>query len=574
MSRRPNRSPSPAVRRASAPPPAPALARPAHLLACMVAAACVLVLVSFRLYDHDLWQHLVFGKAMAMLGHVPTTQIWTWPLHGTPLVNPSWAFSWLVYPFWQAGGDAGLLAWRWLTTLLAFGFAYATARALGARGITVLFVMVVCALVYRQRSQVRPETLAAVWVALTVFVLHAVPRRSLRDAALVLIGLAWANSHLSWYLGPVLVLLHAIGLRFAGEAARRHAPRLALVALAMLAVAFMNPFGAELVRRPLRYVLEWRIDPLVSGISELQSIDWAANFSNGLPLLLAGWPVLALARARRRGRDVTEWLTCAACTLLVFQGSRFVAIYALVAAPYVARDLDDACAAWRAWASAGAWRQAIAFVLLAPLACAYEWTHFENRFGVAPDMRRAPVVACDFIQAHGVRGRMLNDFYLGGYVLWRAWPDSTRLPFLDIHPEDAPRELRDAYLSAFQSRHGFESLDARWHFDHVLLSRGRLERPGLIDLMDRLPEWALVSVDDAAALYVRRGSALGAIADSFAYAALPGGGLALADLQTACAADTALARQVRGELARASASGAQTRLEPLRQVCEQGITGP
>ena len=206
--------------------------------------------------------------------------------------------------------------------------------------------------------------------------------------------------------------------------------------------------------------------------------------------------------------------------------------------------------------------------VVAPLLCLPEWLGHENRFGVAPDLRRAPVAACDFMQAHGVRGAMLNDFFLGGYVLWRFAPDSTRAPFLDIHPEDAPAERRAATLAAFTSRRGFESLDARWRFDHVLLSRSPLPRAGLADLLDRKREWALVCVDDAAALYVRRDGPLAAVADSFAYPLLPGGALALEELTQACASDTALARQVWGELERQRAqSNANTSFAGLRRVC-------
>jgi hypothetical protein len=90
--------------------------------------------------------------------------------------------------------------------------------------------------------------------------------------------------------------------------------------------------------------------------------------------------------------------------------------------------------------------------------------------------------------------------------------------------------------------------------------------------MDRLPaDWALVSVDDAAALYVKRGSALAAVADSFGYAVLPGGGLALGDLTRACAQDTALARQTLADLDRARGTGAQSKYEALRRTCESAL---
>jgi hypothetical protein len=81
----------------------------------------------------------------------------------------------------------------------------------------------------------------------------------------------------------------------------------------------------------------------------------------------------------------------------------------------------------------------------------YKWTHYENRLGIRPDDRHEPVAACDFMEKHGVRGRGFNDFFLGGYMLWRFWPDRGRLPWIDIHPEDRPALERLAYHRAFTS---------------------------------------------------------------------------------------------------------------------------
>ena len=569
MSRRPSRPPSPRSRPVAPPtPPSVSTTHPAHLVALGVAFACVLASVSFRMYDLDVWQHLAFGRAMASLGEVPRTQLWTWPTHGAPVVNPSWGFSWLLWPFWTAGGVWGLAAWRWLTTAIVAALVWATARRLGVRAIPTLVTLVLCGLVIRSRSQARPETLALVWLAAVPFVLHAVRRTAWRDALLVAIGLAWANSHLSWWWGPLLVVLHAAG-SWRSPSTRRDGARLLLVAFAMVAVAFVNPYGPELVLRPWRFVSEWRHDPFLAGISELQPLDWRMNLSNGLPLLLLGAPLLAWARARRHGFDLVETLVLVVFLGLALQGSRFVAPAAVVVTPWFARDLEAWLATWRGGPlHAAPWRQTLAFALVAPLVCLPEWTGYEGRFGVAPDLRRAPVAACDFIEAHGVRGRMLNDFFLGGYVLWRAGLDPARAPFLDIHPEDAPAELRAATLAAFTSRRGFEALEARWRFDHVLLSRSPLPRAGLADLLDRKREWALVCVDDAAALYVRRDGPLAAVADSFAYPLLPGGALALDELTRACAADTALARQVWGELERQRASSpAHASFAALRATC-------
>src|SRR5262245_16035437 len=208
--------------------------------------------------------------------------MWTWPDLGTPHVNPSWGFSALVWPFWAVGGDLGLAVWRWVTTLAAFALLWATARAMGVRAPPALLVFVLCALVYRQRSQVRPETLASVLLALELWLLATRRGPGRRDAALVLVIWAWANTHISWPLGVVVLLLHALAARVPPE---RHELRgLLPVAAICVAAAFANPFGWRAVWRPFEYVIVWRHDPLLSGISELQPLDWSLNVWNGLPL--------------------------------------------------------------------------------------------------------------------------------------------------------------------------------------------------------------------------------------------------------------------------------------------------
>jgi hypothetical protein len=538
-----------------------------YRLALAVAFVCILVSVSFRLYEYDMWQHLAYGRAVWQLHGVPRTELWTWPDHGAPNVNPSWGFSALVWPFWAAGGDMGLAVWRWLTTLVAFALLWAAARAMGVRGTPALVALVICGLVYRQRSQVRPETLAAVLLALTLWLLATRRGPGRRDAWLVVAVWEWANAHISWPLGVALIALHALASRVPpGRPELRGLGRIAVLAAA---AAFLNPFGWHAVWRPFEYLLVWRHDPFLSGISELQPLDWSVNLWNGLPLLLAGWPVLALWRARRRGPDVLEWSVCVLGSVLALGGNRFVATYALLAAPWCARDLDEW---WRArkWTRpvAGSWREALVTSALCVTLPLYEWTHYENRFGIRPDDRREPVAACDFIQAHGIRGRAFNDFFLGGYMLWRFWPDPGRLPYFDIHPEDRPAAERLAYLRAFTSTSGWVALSRRQGFDYALLSRLRMRDPGLLDALDLDPDWALVFADDAAAIYVRRDGALAALADSSRYQLLPGGGRRTQALADSLVRDPTLAARLSPELARQQRESSRTLVSaPLRELC-------
>jgi hypothetical protein len=574
--RRPARDRHRAAPTAAAPPLA--LRHPATLAAALAAAACVVVSVSAWIYDTDFWHHLLVGRVIWQTHSIPTRQLWTWPTYGTVDANNAWLFRALVWPLWSAWGVWGLFVWRWATTLAVFGILWAAARRTGAKGLTPLVVMAACALVYRQRSQIRPETLVAVLMALHIWILEG--RRRARDLArdatagaasarelaigLIAIAWVWANTHPSYYLGFLMIGFHVLDdLRAAGRAraaaaAAIHAGarRLVVIAIAGFAISFANPWGWRPLWQPFEFFFSLRHEPIYQGIGELQHLDWRNNDRNGLAVLLVLWPLLAAWRWRRAGVDLVETLSLIFFTTLMLNTQRFSGAWSVIAAPYLARNLDAWVASrrWPAW-TRPAWTRAA----LAGLACIAigvpDWRRVEYPLGVRLDMARYPVRACDFMAAHGVRGRGFNDFQ-GGYQAWRFWPERERLPFMTGTPEAATKTDRNLLALSQRSRGAWEQLDAHHHFDYVLISRFHSGWGRLLDYLDADAVWALVFADDAAALYVRRGGPLDSVAMRLAYRYLPGGTERLGPLGQAALADSVVRRGVEEELLR------QTRESP------------
>ena len=567
--RRPARPRRPPPQSGAAPLP---LRHPALLAAALVAAACVLVSVSDRIYDTDLWHHLLVGRVIWETHAIPTRQLWSWPTYGAVDANNAWLFRALLWPLWAAGGVWGLFAWRWVSTLAVFGILWAAARRMGARGLTPLVVMAALALVYRQRSHARPETLAALLLALQLWILAG--HRLARDRAatapgggasgrasavgLVLIAWAWANTHPSYYLGFVILglrllddLLAARRARGAAAAAARASARSLLsIAGLGLAVSFLNPWGWRPLWQPFTFALTLRHEALYQSIGELRRLDWANNDRNGLAVLMVLWPALAIWRWRRAGLDVVEGGLIVLLTPLMLSAQRFTGTWAVAAAAFLARDLD-------AWVGARRWpvwtRPAWARAGLAAVACVGlgipEWRRVEHPLVVGLDMARYPVRACDFMAAHGVRGRGFNDFR-GGYQAWRFWPDRERLPFMTGTPEAASRADRDLLALALTRAEGWRRLDARHQFDYALVNRYQSGDGPLLDFIDADSTWALVFADDAAALYLKRGRALDPVIAAYAYRWLPGGTERLAALGRAALADSVVRGGLERELIR------------------------
>jgi tetratricopeptide (TPR) repeat protein len=557
-------SPSSTPRRAHAerrpaPVALPPPTRTSLAIALLAAVACMLVSLTFRIVDYDFWEHVAIGRAIWSLGHVPTTQLWTWPTYGAPDVNIEWGYQALLWPIWQLGRLRGIYAWDWLSAGLAFALVWLTARAMGARGHVPLLVIAIGVLTYRQRSVGRPETLAAILLAAEIWLLE-LRRSGQRNtlAWLPLVALLWVNSHITFVLGLLVMAIYLAGewLQRGARAAATAKPmtrELLLVLEIAIIASFLNPFGWRALAEPLRYAFSQRHEALYRTIGELMPLPWGFNTRNGLPILMALWPLLQIWRAARRRFDLTEALLCVAFTALTLMARRLVGMWVLMACVFIARDLSEwiAARAWPAWLRP-AWARGTTVAVACVVLSLPEWSRAEFTPGVGVDPTTYPAAAAEFMQAQGIQGRGFNHFEFGGYLLWRFWPDRTRLPFMDIRQAGTP-EIRQMFLAAQASRDGWEQLDQRHRFDYVLLHRIHARGDVLLDVLDADSTWSLVFTDDAAALYVRREGPYRALADSHGYAFVGGSTAKLESSWAAAMRDSLVRGKLSQELARVAA---------------------
>lgn len=539
-------------RKPLSPAPAPAAPAPAALVAFVALLAAVLagLGVSFKMDDPDIWQHLAVGRVIWEQHRVPTENLWTWPSYGEPYLLPSWLFRALLWPFWQAGGEWGLMAWRWLLTLGTFGLGWVVARRLGAKGLAPFAALLWCAIASRQRSMMRPEMLAALFMVVQVWMLE---RRRAGDAritwALVPLAWVWINAHISY------TLFFEIGLAYLADAWFRRreggpgpGPLAAALALA-LAACFVNPFGAAALWQPFDYVLNQRHEPIFLSIGELHPIPWKDNLRSGLPLLLAAIPALALVRWRKR-LDIAQLALYVIFIPQALGAVRFLGPLMAVAAPFFARDL----AGWAGSLRAPAWARApLARAGLATAACLLvavpDLMRPTTKIGPGFIERAYPGTACDWIERADVRGRAFNPFDKGGYFLWRWWPQRDRLPFMDIHQTGTRRD-RDLMAYLFGSREAWTELATRHRFDWVLLAREQETLSRTVDFVAADTLYVPAFLDDDWVVFLRREGPMARLADSLGYRRLPASYRGMGALGDTVMANPAMRPELRAELER------------------------
>lgn len=519
-----------------------------------LAGVCALLLalvVTYRMYDPDVWQHLAVGRHLFATHTIPTTQIWAWPVFGQPDVMPSWLFRVLLWPFWATAGETGLFLWRWLTVIATFALVWLAARAQGARGPWAAVVLVVCALTWRWRSQVRPETLVSVILALQLLVLErhrAAPsaRRTVTVMALPVLACVWANAHISYWLGFLMLAAYTLDAwvreRKPGPATRA----LLLAGLVAVAASFVHPQGWRALWQPFEYQLHWRHEPIYRSIPELWPVVWSVYARDHLIPLLGLAVIAAVWRARQR-LDVAQIVLYGVLGPLALLSQRFLSILMLPVALFLIRDLSEWLGRHAPAERRTTWTRAGVVAAVCGVLCVPELRFGVHPLGFGVDWSQQPVSACDWMQRHDVRGRGFNTFALGGYLLWRFHPQHDRLPFMDIH-QAGTREDRYDYAYSLADSASFARLSQRHRFDWLLVPRRTAPGDHLLDHIDRDGAYRLVFWDDAAALYLRRDGPMGALAARTGFRHLTGGERGIVAVGDSAFVDPEVRRGLRAEL--------------------------
>ncbi len=483
----------------------------------MAAIAFLLVFAAPGFREADFYWHLKTGELIAQTGTVPAADPFSYTYAGRPWVAHEWLAQLIFYQLYALGGFDALrvlpAAAAAMTLLLMHTIARRLAGTDRAAALATTGFFVPLMPFFTLRPQVFTYVCFAAYLLVLVDFKYF---RSLRRLWwLPLLMLAWVNLHGAFMLGIVLLIAFGVSEWLQGQRAqRRRSLPLGLYwgfALLTVAATLLNPQGLRI----LVYPFELLGMEASRGLIE----EWASpSFHDLLPrLVLAGlfaW-IMAVAHARRPP-ELSELLLpllmfaagllsqrhlplasmallASFCVMLRRLRSVPQATHPSSAAPpalpvlpsllpfrfsarnplnahnvqngHHARDLRAPVSQPLSRARAGA----IHLLVFAALLAAFRigWLPVERE---ATAMQRVPVGAVDYLVRNGVHGRMLNDYDLGGYLIYRLWPE--RKVFIDGRADLYGDRFLKAYLTTYYGGEGWQQLPQRYAIDYAVLARG------------------------------------------------------------------------------------------------------
>jgi hypothetical protein len=138
----------------------------------LLATFCLLVFMAhLEIKDLDLWLHIGLGRYIVQHSfQVPSVDILSCTVAGTPWVNHEWLFQVIVYLIHSNWGVEGLLTMQvWLvslTLMLLVFLGYSRKNQL-----VTLFALFLVSLVYQSRFTIRPELFSLLFFTLFIVIL-------------------------------------------------------------------------------------------------------------------------------------------------------------------------------------------------------------------------------------------------------------------------------------------------------------------------------------------------------------------------------------------------------------------
>jgi hypothetical protein len=328
-------------------------------------------------------------------------------------------------------------------------------------------------------------------------------------AILVLIQIIWSNSHGLFVIGPFLVGCHLLVTVFRKSIEPPGDVRSLVRALAaVVAATLVTPFGFGGWRYAALLLTEVGsgAPEIMRDLGELSATFGEAARSSPafwfylVLLILAGAAAITSLARREVSGSLMIVLAMIAASVT---GRRNIVLLALVAAPFIAEQLNKSGAA-RFTIPAGAhWAGAalMAGYALYPLTGAY-YLHMEIParwgFGVTPSFfpHRLP----SMLDEIGFEGQVLNSNTLGGFYAYHGFPE--RVPLTDGRWEVyGPSVIQDV-VGQTRSATGWRSVVRQFEITGILIAHTSPEATVLLPELRSAPDWWLVYYDAAASFWL------------------------------------------------------------------------
>jgi hypothetical protein len=481
------------------------------MLAMMIVGALPALIALRPVLDSDIWWHLRTGGWIIQHHAVPRAD--PFALSGLPRswVADSWLFDLLVHGLYGSFGLAGLVFYRLLLcSAIAIALYCLSTRSI-ARPPTVIAVPALAVFAMMPMFGTRPDLLSMLIYTIELAVLFSALECGGRGRVWVLPPLLalWANLHIAFVYGLLVLVLAAVSQRLDQKYGRDSvpvevAPRLGLVAVASAAATLATPYHVMLYAQAVEQLRQAALSDVVGDLMALQfrrPEDW-------IVLGLALWA--ATMAGQRRSLQTFMVLLLGVTSFASFRSGRDAWLLVVSAAAIISTPPFPAETQTHSPLVRLRHIVVVALVVVGILGIAVWRRGPLNGIWQTATAGRFPVAAARTIEERRYAGPLYCPLEWGGYLLWRLPNLSVTLDSrTDLYGEARIRRS----VKTWQGHRG-------WETDPDLEGAASVVAPAQTPLTALLlgdPRFAVIYNDAVATVFVARPAANGAGQDAVSH---------------------------------------------------------
>lgn len=492
-----------------------------------LAALAAFLIHSASAINQDLGRHLKAGEIILKTGEVPRTNLFSYTNPDFPFINHHWLSEVIYYLLSLVIGIKGLIIFNALLILAAFALVWRLAWRADYFVFSTLAALLSAGLIL-ERTDIRPESFGFLLFALFLFILDKNKEKiSWHFWLLVPLTALWVNLHISFIYGLALIFFffldqlwqrrRAVYLLLKQKKIERCMAQVAALGILAGAAALLNPNGWRGLFYPLFIFGNYGYT-----IVENQSPFFLETLMDNpaIAFFKVSLAVLALSFLVNLGQIRIFYLLCSVLLAIMSWGAiRNFPLLGLIILPVLTENFALARQkfsrhffGWENWR----WRRAlwlltiaVIFVILVASIYAVATNRFyrnslrSEEFGLGLPVGAGAAV--DFLKQNNIQGPLFNNFDIGGYLIWRLYPEHR--VFVDGRPEAYPAEFLQSVYIPMQTDEAVwkKYADETYKINCIFFAHSDQTPWGqeFLRQMAQRPGWRMIYLDSAAVIWAR-----------------------------------------------------------------------
>lgn len=477
-----------------------------------------------NLVTADLGRHIKNGEILLENARILTHNFYSFTTPDFPTLNHHWASGLLFFGFWKSFGFNGVeLLFIAISLITLWLFVKSIKRddnmgLIGLISIPVIFLLA-------QRTEIRPEAFSYFFIALFFFLLirfrdNPQDQKYSRLIYLIpLLEIIWANLHIYFILGPVVVGTFFVESWFSH---RNITKKLFIILIFAFLATLVTPFGIKGIVEVVTIFNNYGYM-----LAENQSVWFLYKFPGphvNLLLFQLGFYITALSFLVPIFRK--EWRKIEISSILFFLGfggmawfaERNFALFGFFMIPIVVSNL-------RGFLGSFVQQERRVFEILTTVLLAmvillalfggmtkYFPYWRSGGFGLEEENSSAG----EFWKQNGLKGPIFNNYDIGGYLIFHFYPEEK--VFVDNRPEAYPAEFfQKVYIPMQENVVDWKEQLDKYKFNAIVFSHTDMTPWGQQFLVSRAkdPQWIPVFLDRYIIIFLRQNDENKTIIDKY-----------------------------------------------------------